>query len=66
MLTRVAVVVFFVTTERNELHAVRSVLSGLALLPFLYLAIFAKPLLISVGHGAGTCIWSRKNSCPAK
>jgi hypothetical protein len=29
-------------TERKELHAVRSVLSGLALLPFLYLAIFAK------------------------
>ena len=31
-------------TECNGLHAVRSVLSGLALLLLLYSAIFAKPL----------------------
>jgi len=31
-------------TECNELHAARSALTGLALLLFLYLAIFAKLL----------------------
>jgi hypothetical protein len=54
--------------RRGMLHAVRSVLSGLALLLFLHLAILAKAALILVGRGpsSGQVHLVTRKSWPAK